>query len=371
MRRRGLIAVLVAVSLAAAGFALVPSAVSQTSGVVVVVDPPGAHGYVCSAQVDLDLLKITITPAHPNNGNAFTIAPGCTGTIDRLEIDTAAVDGVKCLNNQAQNGHDLEIGGGYIRAHGASGHADGFQCMGGDRIVARNLLIDYRGSPGGGAWYPSLGGLRTGGPPTGIVCDGCHLIHGATSVRVDAAETSGVRNSVICDPLGAPNEHAVVEYEPGLTGLVDPVGVSEWPVTIRRHNSGNVNLLSDGNVAVPSSDPRCSTEPDGDDPPPTTTTEPPPTTTEPPPTTTTEPPPGCDPGCVAEYERRISELQEALLLALAREETAVAAFERELERKRNCRAKLQKVNRHYHDGKPRPKMHKPVHWRFGCTGFAP
>jgi hypothetical protein len=226
---------------------------------VEVTNPPGTLGWRCAEPIDLALLKVTVSGSSSDDVNAVTLDPGCTGTIDRIEIETNEADGIKCRNNAVTNAHDLLIGGGYIRSTGFApgAHADGVQCMGGDRIALRGVLIDFSGAPGGGGFYPSLGGAGTGGQPEDVVCDGCHIIHGATSVRVDASVRSGVRNSVLCDPQGQ-SEAAVAVYANPLTS---PVGVSSWPVTIQRHTSANVSALSDGNVAVANTDPRCSEEP--------------------------------------------------------------------------------------------------------------
>jgi hypothetical protein len=234
------------------------------SGTVVDVVVYTTLGWVCNGPVDIDLLRVlapatTPTGAPSPNGNAVTLDPGCTGTIDRVEITTSTADGIKCRNNAVTNAHDLVVGGGFVRgiANSPGAHADGIQCMGGDRITFRNLLIDYRNRPGGGGFYPSLGGAGTGGQPEDVVCDGCSIIHGAASVRVDASVRSGVRNSILCDPAGAAAA-AVATYQNPLTS---PVGVSTWPVTIQRHDSANVGVLNSGNVAVASTDSRCSSEP--------------------------------------------------------------------------------------------------------------
>jgi len=296
--------------------AVVGPASAQLTGSVIVTDPggtdapgdAGALGLICNQALDLDLLKVTITdggidqPGNEGNENAWTLDPGCTGHIDRLEITTNAIDGVKIRNNSVTPAHDLHIGSGYIRSTGCppGGHCDGVQGMGGDRIMFENILIEYAGRTGGGGFYPSLGGSETGGQPTDIVCNGCHIIHGATSVRVDASERSGVSNSVVCSPVGAA-EHAALDYNHAGGTLIDPVGVNRFPVVI--DVGRNEDALSNGNIVVPSSDARCTSEPGGDPPPP--------------------PPPPCDSVCV--LERELAECHQKIdnmLIQLSRPGTA-------------------------------------------------
>jgi hypothetical protein len=231
-------------------------------------DPPGevvdvvvtnALGWVCNRAVDISLLRVR-APVGGSADNAVTLDPGCTGVIERIEITTERVDGIKIRNNSVTPTHDLVINGGFIRSANCvpGGHCDGVQGMGGDRITFNNILIDFRNATGGGGFYPSLGGNMTGGQPTHIVCQNCHIIHGATSVRVDASEFSGIRNSVVCSPIGAA-EHAQAVFAHAGGTLISPVGVSRFPVTIREGQ--NQDAWSSGNVGVPSNDPRCITEP--------------------------------------------------------------------------------------------------------------
>lgn len=272
MKMKFLVAIFLAMALS-----LSPVADAQVTGTVNVTNPrnsagnPAPLGYVCNSAHDLDLLKVTVREGDPgvpvgSYANAFTIDPGCTGSIDRVEIETNGADAIKCRNNAALNGHDLVIGGGYLLSTGFApgAHADGIQCMGGDRIMFRNLLIDFSGAPGGGGFFPSLGGAGTGGPPEDIVCDNCHIIHGATSVRVDSNIRSGVMNSVVCSPIGQA-EHAAMDYA-SATNSPGAIGVNRQPVVI--DVGRNEDALDDGNIVVPSGDARCSTEPGGSEPPP-------------------------------------------------------------------------------------------------------
>ena len=248
--------------------AVAAPAMAQTTGTVDVT-VYNSLGWTCNGPVDIDLLRVRAPATQPNgtasqNGNAVTFDPGCTGTIDRIEITTSMADGIKIRNNAVNNAHDLTINGGFIRgiAHAPGAHADCVQGMGGDRITMNNILCDYRNRPGGGAWYIGIGGAGTGGPSVDVVCNNCHFIHGATSVRMDSPSVrSGIRNSVVCNPQGAAEAAAAV----WTTEAQNAVGVSRTPVTIR--DGQNEDAWTDGNIAVPSSDPRCSTEPSGSPPP--------------------------------------------------------------------------------------------------------
>lgn len=278
--------------------------ITQTTGTVVIDNPTGTQGAVCNRAMDLDLLKVT-EPLGGSAGNALTLTGGCTGTIDRVEITTGVADGIKCLNATGGQAHDLVIGGGYVRTigHENGAHADGIQCMGGARITFNDILIDFSGATGGGGFYPSNGGAGAGGPPADIVCDGCHVIHGAASARVDASIRSGLRNSVLCNPLGAAEAAVAVFANP----LTDPVGVSSWPVTIQRHNSANVGVLNAGNIAVPNTDERCFTEPGA--------------APDPDPDPDPDPPP-YEPACAPTCDEQIEELELDLAAAITRAETA-------------------------------------------------
>lgn len=169
--------------------------------------PPPAGGTVvredenwtCSGPVDLALVKVTMRTA---DGDAIYLREGCTGSIDRIEVETWVGDGVK-INAPEPVAHDLVIGGGYIRcfAHGPVGHQDGVQAMAGERITFRNVEINCNSEPNA-QFYPSA--LRDN-PPTDVVCENCLLGAGAASTLfIDDSVRSGARNSLIC-PARFPN----------------------------------------------------------------------------------------------------------------------------------------------------------------------
>jgi hypothetical protein len=161
--------------------------------------PPGGtivredENWTCNGPVDLALVKVTMRTA---DGDAIYLREGCTGSIDRIEVETWTGDGVK-INAPEPVAHDLVIGGGYIRCydHGPVGHQDGVQAMAGERITFRNVEINCNSEPNS-QFYPSA--LRDN-PPTDIVCENCLLGAGAAqTLFIDDSLRSGARNSLIC-----------------------------------------------------------------------------------------------------------------------------------------------------------------------------
>jgi hypothetical protein len=149
--------------------------------------------WVCSGRVNLALVKVTMR----SSGDAIRLSEGCTGRIDRIEVDTWTNDGVKIQNASSQAARDLVIGSGYIKCHDIAGgaHQDGVQAMGGSRITFRNLSIDCLGNSN---FFVTEGG---GGAtrPTDIICEGCTLgPRSSTTIRVNNATRSGARNSLFC-----------------------------------------------------------------------------------------------------------------------------------------------------------------------------
>jgi Ca2+-binding RTX toxin-like protein len=152
------------------------------------------ENWTCAGPVDLALVKVTIRTA---DEDAIHLREGCTGEIDRIEVETWMGDGLK-INAPEPVAHDLVIGGGYIRcfAHGPGGHQDGVQAMAGERITFRNLEINCNSEPNS-QFYP--GALRDN-PPTDVVCENCLLGSGAAqTLFIDESIRSGARNSLICE----------------------------------------------------------------------------------------------------------------------------------------------------------------------------
>lgn len=168
--------------------------------------------WTCSGPVALDLVKVTIG-AGQGNTLGIVIGKNCTGSIARIEVDTASADGLK-VQNSAPVAHDLSIGGGYITctAKAPTLHQDGVQVMGGTNILFHGLsigcgraddsLIDsdfFVNKAGSGATTP-----------TDVVCDGCFFGPGPAAHEVNIGESvrSGVRNSTVC-PDKTPNNGAL------------------------------------------------------------------------------------------------------------------------------------------------------------------
>lgn len=262
------------------------SVASAGSGDEVVV---ASGGFVCDGPVDVDVLRV----GNPGGSAGLTVAAGCSGRIGRVEISGVRNDdGIKVQNSGSSG--PLTIGGGFVQCSGPPSdgtHQDGVQVMGGHDILFERVVFDCWGG-GGGNWFVNRagGGFAT---PTNVVCDGC--VFGpnygprAANVNTNTAVSSGVRDSLNCEPRSGDYRNNTGFYE----------NVVESPVGDPRCSSLEAMLAwAEGGVTEP---PPVTTEP--------TTTEPPPTTTEPPPATT-EPEPACDGACVDGYESRISQLED-------------------------------------------------------------
>jgi hypothetical protein len=188
-----------------------------TAGSVVLVD----QSWSCTGAVDLDLVKVTL---RNRSDNAIYLKGGCTGRIDRIEIDTWFEDGVKIWDGA----HDLVIGGGYILCHQRAGdvHQDGIQAQGGARVTFTNLTVDCPESPNAALFINTVGGAT----PSDIVCDGCTLKPANSTVNIKNSIRSGVRNSIVCR-----GQHTAIYIQ---AGAVDPV--------------------NQGNTVLPASDSRCA-----------------------------------------------------------------------------------------------------------------
>ena len=161
--------------------------------------------------------------------DAIQIGSGCTGRIRRIEVDTATKDGVK-IQNQENPAHDLVIESGYVRCTGIEpgAHQDAVQAMGGANITFWNVEFDCLGNSN---FFVNRGGSGAS-TPTNIVCDGCRFgPSSSTTVRVNNAVRSGVRNSRVC--VGRRVDDAIYFSE----NVVGPVDV--------------------GNTILPESDPFC------------------------------------------------------------------------------------------------------------------
>ena len=207
---------------------------------VIRVDQP----WTCSSKVDLDLVRVTITPASigPRKGeDAIHLANGCTGRIGRLEVVQWAGDGVKVSDGAA----DLDVDGGSIECLGKAPtlHQDGIQVMGGARITFTNLKIDCGRKNArliNSELFINQAGKSTM-PPTDVVCDHCSFgAWAAHTVSVQNSIRSGVTNSTIC----------VARY-PQFTlavgaAAVDPVNASN---SVRQCGPGKL-VLDPGNHTV-------------------------------------------------------------------------------------------------------------------------
>lgn len=189
--------------------------------------------YRCNGSVNLDLLKVTVDNSHYVH-MAVLLGEGCTGTIDRIEIDNANGDGI----HVGAFAHDLTIGGGYV--HAPLGgctlcgglHVDGIQVMGGQRITFSNMDVNYQTATNS-ALYINQGSGRLD-RPTDIIFDHSTFRRSPTRnrvVRIGDSLRSGITNSTVywcgtgptCD---APNADAI--WYNGLADDPIPPGNGDW-----------------------------------------------------------------------------------------------------------------------------------------------
>lgn len=141
---------------------------------------------MCNGPVDLDLVKVSGA-----RGDSVRLQPGCTGSINRVEVDTWTNDGIKVAKSSSI--HDVVINSGYITCHAMAvgAHQDGIQVMGGLRLTFKNLDIDCP--------WSNANFFISGSGIDGAVCDGCNLRGGAShTALVQSSNNSGLRNTIIC-----------------------------------------------------------------------------------------------------------------------------------------------------------------------------
>jgi hypothetical protein len=178
---------LLLVSLAAAcGGGDDSSNASLTSGNIKLED----QGWYCGGRVDVDRLEVTI---RNTDIDAVELGRGCTGRIGELVVVQYQTDGVKVT----AGAYDLVVEKGSIEcmAQKAGAHQDGVQAMGGARVTFKDLRIDCPTRSSG--FFVRNGGLADE-LPTDIVCEGCSILGGGYSVRINESVRSGVRDSTVC-----------------------------------------------------------------------------------------------------------------------------------------------------------------------------
>jgi hypothetical protein len=157
--------------------------------------------WVCDGPVQLDSVTVVVDTSD-RRVDGVRLAPGCTGTIGRLDVLTFSGDGVKV----AEGAHDLTIAGGTVfcrsKVADPSLHQDGIQVMGGTSITLADLTVDC-----GRADEQRIDsnlfisqGLASDAPPSDVVCDRCWLGPAAAhTVNIGPSVRSGLlRRSTVC-----------------------------------------------------------------------------------------------------------------------------------------------------------------------------
>jgi hypothetical protein len=133
--------------------------------------------------------------------DAVKLAPGCTGTIGRLDVMTLSGDAVKV----ADGAHDLLVGGGTIlcrdKVDDPSVHQDGIQAMGGRAITFLRMSVDCgreEASKINSNIFLNQAAASTA-PPTDVVCEACWLGPGAAhTVTIGNSLRSGIVRTTVC-----------------------------------------------------------------------------------------------------------------------------------------------------------------------------
>jgi hypothetical protein len=163
---------------------------ASTAQDVTLVDRP----FNCSnypQPLNLGTVSVIISARATQPYDAIKLGGGdCTGTIQRIEVDTWVADGIKV----GSGAHDLTIGGGYIyeHDHGPLAHQDGIQVMGGSNITFENLFI-YAPTSNNAAIFIS----GDDPPPSSVVCDSCVIVPGNKAAQIGHSSSSGLRNSFV------------------------------------------------------------------------------------------------------------------------------------------------------------------------------
>lgn len=172
--------------------------------------------WVCDGPVNLDLVKVTISPSVTTRTDAVRLASGCTGRIGRIEVDTWNADGIHI----GAFAHDLIVGGGYVTVHDRCGagcdglHADVIQVLGGQRITFQNVAVELQYAEGTNSALYINCGQSCQDRPTDVVFESSTFKRSPTrnrTVRIGNSLRSGIRNSTVywcgtgsqCDAPGA------------------------------------------------------------------------------------------------------------------------------------------------------------------------
>jgi len=146
----------------------------------------------CRGPVDLALVRVVL---HGGRRDAVHLDPGCTGSIQRLEVVGnggslgGGADGVKVH----PGAHDLQVLGGFIDcgAKAKGKHQDAIQAMGGHNVVFKNIT-----SKGCSNSFMFINwGQKRKGIPTGILCIACRATSHNYSIFVGHSIRSGALNS--------------------------------------------------------------------------------------------------------------------------------------------------------------------------------
>jgi hypothetical protein len=151
------------------------------------------HTWNCRSHVSLELVRVELSD---DGKDAVRFGPGCTGTIERLEIPGNGAglgpggDGVKVH----AGAHDLQIFSGFIdcglKVH--KKHQDAIQAMGGGHVVFHH--IESHGCANSFMFINTGRGRRQ--VPSNVQCIACRAVSNNYSVFVGSSVGSGAIGGV-------------------------------------------------------------------------------------------------------------------------------------------------------------------------------
>lgn len=183
--RRGVIvsaAAVVAVAVSVAHGASAPSTFGEcvvSGSTVTCTDHIFNCGDYNDGDLDFTLVKVTLSEDYDYENHLddafWSGLSGCTGTVDRVEIDTWIRDGIKI-----SGAHDLTIDGGYVRCHAFLAQGGSQEAVGifdGQDISLNNLELNCPSSNTATMFWS--GGANPPGDVDNVVCDNCVMSSGS------------------------------------------------------------------------------------------------------------------------------------------------------------------------------------------------
>ena len=173
--------------------------------------PPGGDDLIlpenttfrCEGPVNYDRVVVRITQQTQRQDAVF-LSSGCSGTIQSLEVDSWASDGIH-IGPGAGGPAGLRINGGHVHLHDTcsvcgSVHLDGIQVLGGSNITFRNFLVVIDPEEGTNSAVYINQGSGAQETPTDVVFENSTFVRSPNrnrTFRIGDSIRSGLRNSTV------------------------------------------------------------------------------------------------------------------------------------------------------------------------------